>query len=81
MKIAISADGPNLEAQASPIFGRTASFILVDTDTLAWEALDNAAIGAAGGAGIQSAQFVIQRGAQAVVSGSVGPNAFQLFRA
>ena len=81
MKIAISANGPTLDAEASQIFGRSAAHVFVDTDTMTWEALDNAAIGAAGGAGIQSAQFVVQQGVQAVVSGNVGPNAFQVFRA
>ena len=81
MKIAISANGPTMDDQASSIFGRSTAFVFVDTDTMTWEAADNDAITASGGAGIQSAQFIIQHGAQAVVSGNVGPNAFQVFQA
>jgi predicted Fe-Mo cluster-binding NifX family protein len=36
---------------------------------------------APGGAGIQAAQFVIEQGAQAVLTGNVGPNAYNVFRA
>jgi predicted Fe-Mo cluster-binding NifX family protein len=45
-----------------------------------FEAIQNPAVSAPGGAGIQAAQFVIERGAQAVVTGNVGPNAFGVFR-
>jgi predicted Fe-Mo cluster-binding NifX family protein len=38
-------------------------------------------LGAAGGAGIQAAQFVVERGAKAVISGNVGPNAFGVLQA
>jgi predicted Fe-Mo cluster-binding NifX family protein len=55
-------------------------YIFVDTETMEFEAVENPAINAAGGAGIQAAQFVIERAAQAVVTGSVGPNAFNVFQ-
>jgi len=46
-----------------------------------FEAVPNPAMSAGGGAGIQAAQFVIERGAQAVLTGNVGPNAFNVFQA
>ena len=76
MKLVVTANGTDLDAQASPIFGRCPTYIFVDTETMAFEAVENPAIGAPGGAGIQAAQFVVERGAQAVVSGNTGPNAF-----
>ena len=34
-----------------------------------------------GGAGIQAAQWVVDQGAEAVISGNLGPKAFQVFSA
>ncbi|MBU0492869.1 MAG: dinitrogenase iron-molybdenum cofactor biosynthesis protein [Chloroflexi bacterium] len=81
MQIIITSTGANLDAPISPVFGRCPMYILVDTETLAFEAQPNPAIGASGGAGIQAAQYVIEQGAQAVLTGNVGPNAFDVFQA
>jgi predicted Fe-Mo cluster-binding NifX family protein len=81
MKVTATANGVDLDASISPVFGRCSTYILVDTETLQFEALDNPALSAPGGAGVQAAQFVIKRGAQAVLTGNVGPNAFGVFQA
>ena len=78
MRIVISANGAGLNAPASPVFGRCPTYVFVDTETMEFEATDNPAIGASGGAGIQAAQFVVESGAQAVVTGNMGPNAFNV---
>jgi predicted Fe-Mo cluster-binding NifX family protein len=80
MKIVVTANGASLDAPASSVFGRCPWYVFVDPDTMKFEAVENPAIGAAGGAGIQAAQFVIEQGANAVVTGNVGPNAFNVFR-
>lgn len=80
MKVVVTSNGQGLDAPASPVFGRSPWYVLVDTDTMEVETMENPAVGAASGAGIQAAQFVLERGAEAVVSGSVGPNAFEVFR-
>ncbi len=79
MKIAVSSDGTDLEALASPVFGRCAAFVFVETETMAFEAVANPALTSPSGAGIQAAQLVIERGAQAVITGHVGPNAYAVF--
>lgn len=76
MKIAISATEPHINAMFAPRFGRCTHFVFVDTETGEWEAHPNAAVNASGGAGVQAAQFIAGRGAQAVISGGFGPNAF-----
>jgi len=81
MKIVVTANGTDLNAPASPVFGRCSTYIFVDTETMAFKAADNPAMSASGGAGIQAAQFVIEQGAQAVLTGNVGPNAFNVFQA
>ena len=81
MKIAVTASGADLDALASPVFGRCPTYIVVDTETMEYEVVENPATSASGGAGIQAAQFVIEQGAQAVVTGNVGPNAFGVLQA
>jgi predicted Fe-Mo cluster-binding NifX family protein len=80
MKIVVTATAGDLDAPASPVFGRCPAYVFVDPETMAFEAVENPAIGAAGGAGIQAAQFVVERGAQAIVTGNVGPNAFNVLQ-
>jgi len=75
MKIVVTANGNDLDALASPVFGRCPVYIFVDTETMDFQAVENPAISAPGGAGIQAAQFVIKHGAQAVLTGNLGPNA------
>ncbi|NLG28187.1 MAG: dinitrogenase iron-molybdenum cofactor biosynthesis protein, partial [Chloroflexi bacterium] len=81
MKIVVSAIGEGLEADVSPIFGRCAYFTFVDTETLEARSVPNAAQAASGGAGIQAAQYVVAQGAQAVLTGNVGPNAMDVLQA
>ena len=45
-----------------------------------FEAMGNPEFDALRGAGFQAAEFVIERGAQAVMTGNVGPNAFSVFQ-
>lgn len=81
MKVMVTAQGSDLEAPSNPRFGRCPMFIFVDTETMAFEAIPNPAASASGGAGIQAAQFVVEHGAEAVLTGNVGPNAAEVLRA
>jgi len=81
LKVAVSATAGSLDAQIDPKFGRCQYFLIVDTETMNFEALPNTAAGAMGGAGIQAAQTIANRGVQSVLTGSVGPNAFQALSA
>ncbi len=76
MKLAITGGTPQFETKFERRFGRCAYFIVVDTETRAWEAFPNPAAEARGGAGTQAAQFLANQGVEAVVSGHFGPNAF-----
>ena len=81
MKLAISISGNTLDSPFDPRFGRAAAFCIVDTENGEWQAFDNPALSASGGAGVQAAQFVAKQGAGAVVSGAFGPNAFDTLAA
>jgi predicted Fe-Mo cluster-binding NifX family protein len=75
-KICVTSSGPTLESPVDPRFGRCTYFIIADTETYAFEAVSNEAAIASGGAGVQAAQIVAAQGVEAVLTGSVGPNAF-----
>ena len=81
MKIAISATGPSLDAEVDSRFGRCPYFIIVDPDTMQFEALDSSSAMAAGGAGISTGQVITSKGVQVVLTGNCGPNAYQVLSA
>lgn len=81
MKIAISATGNTMESQIDQRFGRAASFVIVETETLDYEAIDNSATLSSGGAGISAAQSVAEKDVKAVITGNVGPNAMNVLKA
>ncbi|MBS7633282.1 DUF5320 family protein [Candidatus Bathyarchaeota archaeon] len=81
MKVAVSASGANLDAAIDPRFGRCPYFLIVDTETMQYEAVPNTSQYASGGAGIQSAQTIASKGTKVVLTGSVGPKAYQALSA
>jgi predicted Fe-Mo cluster-binding NifX family protein len=76
MKICVTATAGSLDAQIDPRFGRCAYFVIVDSETMQFEAIPNTAAGVTGGAGIQAAQIIANEGVKMVITGNVGPNAF-----
>ena len=81
MKIGISSTGKDLDDQVDSRFGRCQYFLIVDTDTMSFEYISNESAMASGGAGIQAAQSVAKAGVEAVITGNMGPNAFQTLSA
>jgi predicted Fe-Mo cluster-binding NifX family protein len=81
MKICVTSTGNNLESSLDQRFGRAAVFLIVDTDTMDIEVIDNQAATAAGGAGVTSAQTVVDKDIQTLITGNVGPNAMRVLHA
>jgi predicted Fe-Mo cluster-binding NifX family protein len=82
MKIAVTSKGTDLDAQVDPRFGRAAYVLIVDSDSLDFEVLDNTTnVNAFKGAGIQAATMVSDKGVEALLTGFCGPNAFRTLQA
>jgi len=81
MRIAVTATGRDLEAKVDARFGRCPYFLLVETDDLSFEALENPNVILGGGAGVQSAQLMAEKDIKHVLTGNCGPNAYQTLSA
>lgn len=81
MKICVSASSGSLDAEVDSRFGRCPYFVIVDSETMEFNAVANDSSSAAHGAGIQAAQTVVNRGVKVVITGNVGPNAFNVLSA
>lgn len=81
MRVAVTAVAPELDAEVDPRFGRCPCFVIVETDSLSFEALDNENQSLGQGAGIQSARLLAERGVKFVLTGNCGPNAHQTLTA
>lgn len=81
MKVAVSVEKKDLDAPINPRFGRCPLFIIVDTDDMSVEAVDNENIALSGGAGIQTAQLLASKEVEAVITGNIGPNAVSVLSA
>ncbi|MBP8083495.1 MAG: NifB/NifX family molybdenum-iron cluster-binding protein [Spirochaetes bacterium] len=79
MKIAISVNSSDMEDKMDMRFGRAKKFMVYDTESKTNELIDNTQnFNAAQGAGIQSAQNVINTGVEAIITGHTGPKAYKL---
>ena len=81
MMIAVSANSPDLDTDIDPRFGRCQYLILVDPDTMNFEAVNNSGGMGSGGAGISTAQLIAGKGVEAILTGNCGPNAYQVLSA
>jgi predicted Fe-Mo cluster-binding NifX family protein len=81
MKICVTSIGNNLDSDVDPRFGRCKYFLIIDTDSMNVTSISNESMMASGGAGIQAAQMVAKAGAETVITGNIGPNAFQTLKA
>lgn len=82
MKVAVSALEPTIDARVDERFGRAMHLVFVDTDTLEFDFLDNAANrNALQGSGIGAAEAVAEAGCSAVITGHLGPKAYKALQA
>lgn len=80
-RIAVSVNTADLDAAVEHRFGRSSYLLLVDSETMEWEAVDNPGREAGGGAGMQAARLLRDLRVEAVAGGEFGPNANNALRA
>jgi predicted Fe-Mo cluster-binding NifX family protein len=79
MLIAVSAKGKTLEDLFEKRFGRAPYFILYNTEDKTFTQKNNQQnLNAMQGAGIQSAQNILDEGVQVLITGHCGPKAWQI---
>jgi len=81
MKICVSSTEKDLNAVVDQRFGRCQYFLIVDMETMKVKTISNEGTLSSGGAGIQAAQIVTKEGVGSVITGNIGPNAFQILQA
>lgn len=78
MKIAISATGQDKESILDRRFGRCEYILIFDTEKEEIKAMNNNGASSSGGAGIAAASQIIEEDVQVIITGNLGPNAFEL---
>jgi predicted Fe-Mo cluster-binding NifX family protein len=78
MKIAVTSQNSDINAQVDPRFGRAAYILIVDSNTMEFDVLNNEAnVNALKGAGIQASVMIKEAGAEVLLTGFCGPNAIK----
>ena len=81
MKIAVSSTTNTIDGEIDQRFGRCPYFLIIDSETLNFTVIDNESTLASGGAGIKAAETIVRSNAEVVLTGNIGPNAFQTLSA
>lgn len=81
MKIYITSNGDSPDSTIDPRFGRCRYFAIYDTDSDSFEFIENPNKDVVSGAGVLSAQFIIEKGCRCVITGRVGPKAREALEA
>ena len=80
--IAVSCVGKDFNAKVDSRFGRAKGFLLIDLKTMQFEHIDNSKImDITGGAGIQTAETLLKKGVEIILTGSIGPKAESILEA
>ena len=81
MRLAITSTGKELDSNLDPRFGRTAYFIVVDPETMAFEVVENSQnLNLPQGAGIQAGKTIADNKVDVLITGHCGPKAFKVLQ-
>jgi len=76
MRVAVSSSGRTLESPVDPRFGRSPYYIIIETDNMEYDVLNNTRMSAPGG--VDAAQIVAAENIDVVLAGAIGPNSSKL---
>ena len=76
MKLCITSTGKDLDSRVEEHFGKADYFLIINTGTMEVLAVPNTAHTPERGTGAEAAQLVLDNGAEAALTGVIGPNAF-----
>lgn len=80
MKIAMTSNGRELKDEHDPRFGRCTYFLIWDTEQGTLKVMENKGQLSGGGAGIAAAQQIMDEDVAVVITGNMGPNAYNLMK-
>jgi predicted Fe-Mo cluster-binding NifX family protein len=80
IKIAVSSDGPTLDAKVASRFNTAKYLLIIDLDTGEYEAVPNPFTSGQRGAGVQAIVLAVSRGAKAVLTGYTSPAVINQFK-
>lgn len=81
MKIALPVDENNMETRVCVSFGRAPYFAVYDTETKETSFFENKGAFSKGGAGVKTAQIIVDNKIDAVISPRCGENAAEVINA
>ncbi len=81
MKIAVTSQGNDLDSPVDQRFGRCPKLLIVETDDMTYDAIENPYVEETGGVGGRLASLLADRHVSAVLTGAVGPHAQQALEA
>lgn len=79
MKIAVSSTGKQLKDKMDDRFGRCTYFVIYDSETNDIKFVENEGHKTGAGAGIAAAQQILDEDINVIITGYLGPNAFDVF--
>ena len=75
MKVAVSAKGKSLHSHVDDRFGRCSFFVVVNPESMEFEAIENPGLKERDAAGVQASRILMEKGVDAVVVKNIGHNA------
>lgn len=75
MKVAVSAKGKSLHSHVDDRFGRCSFFVVVNPESMEFDAIENPGLKERDAAGVQASRILMGKGVDAVVVKNIGHNA------